>query len=189
MDRLLKVNQDEFNMLIFALVAAREKAAAWDQWQQYNAAIDPDLIDKLLQRLVDDRFVAETLNAESESMALARLAKEDSAAALAAALASQPPQSFREYGAGAQARPPGPSVTSPDLAVSSKHDAAERFRYASKSDYAKLRRVADRLREITARDGTGRQFDGAYDYTVRAVIEALEIGDLFYEFPVNRSNP
>lgn len=169
MDRLLKVNRDEFYMLIFALVAASEKANAWDDWQRANAAIDRELIDKLLQRLVDDRFVAETLGAESESMALARLAKEDSAAA--------------------QARPPGPSVTSPDLAVSSKHDAAERFRYASKSDYAKLRRVADRLREITARDGTGRQFDGAYDYTVRAVIEALEIGDLFYEFPVNRSNP
>jgi hypothetical protein len=167
LERLFRVNQDEFRMLIFALTVASERVNGWDKWQQYNADTDPSLIDRLLQRFVDDRFVAETLRSESESMALARRAKEDSQAS---ALASQ-------------AAPP------PDPAVSSKSDTAQRFRYATKRDSKKLKRVADRLREITARDGTGRQFDGAYDYTVRAVIEALGIGDLFYEFPVNRSDP
>lgn len=177
MDRLIKVNRDEFLMLIFALTLARQKVNEWDKWQKYNADIDPSMIDKLLQRLVDDRFVEETLGAESESMALA------------AALASQPPQRFdteslREYGAGARlAVSPAP----PDPAMASMGDAAERFRYASKSDHAKLSRVADRLRAITRRDGTEKLFVGTFDYTVRAVIEALELGDLFYEFPVNRS--
>ena len=60
--------------------------------------------------------------------------------------------------------------------------ANQRFRYASRSDQRKLERIAERLRAIVKRDGTERTFEGVHDYVIRAVIEAMELGDLFYEF-------
>lgn len=65
----------------------------------------------------------------------------------------------------------------------------QRFRYASRSDQRKLERIAERLRAIVKRDGHERTFEGVHDYMIRAVIEAMELGDLFYEFPVDKSNP
>lgn len=60
---------------------------------------------------------------------------------------------------------------------------SKRFRYASRSDQRKLERIKKRLIAIVKRDGHERTFDGVYDYAIRAVIEAMELGDLFYEFP------
>ena len=65
---------------------------------------------------------------------------------------------------------------------------SERFRYASRSDQRKLERIKQRLITITKRDGHERMFEGVYDYAIRAVIEAMELGDLVYEFPNEQSD-
>lgn len=154
----IRLNQNDFDLLIVGLVAAVEKFSRLNASKEDPTDINVSRIGELIAAFKDARNYARAA-VDNRSRAIWQIS-----------LSGQP-------------APP------PDPAVSSKSESAQRFRYASKSDGRKLARVTDRLREITARDGTGRQFDGAYDYTVRAVIEALELGDLFYEFPVNRSDP
>lgn len=167
MDRMMKLKPDEFETLIVALAAAQEKYGGWTEVQRYNAAIDLETINALTRRFTEDRYMADGLQSESESMFYARLVRQ----ALAAAAASQAPA------------PP------PDPAVSSRANTAEWFRYATKSDQRKIERVAERLRAILKRDRADGYFVGVVDYAIRAVIEALELGDLFYEYPNRRSDP
>lgn len=59
----------------------------------------------------------------------------------------------------------------------------------TKNEFEKIRHVSTRLRAIFKRDGTGWEFVGSEDYLVRSVIEALNIGHLFYDAPVDPTQP
>lgn len=61
--------------------------------------------------------------------------------------------------------------------------------YLPRNEAEKSQQVSTRLRAIFRRDGTGWEFVGSEDYLVRSVIEALNIGHLFYDAPVDPTQP